>query len=299
MTLSWWLCKIGERPNNDLPCIAHGEKAVKTSAAPGDGLAVAISAGQPLALNRVFNEDITILSFRHSRWRSEQDRRQHDETPDDLIIRDAGQVFSSRLIEVDASGGVAPECREMHISGQRLAQIHEQSHGVLPALDFSSPVIKRPELVRLFWDTHWLFEQHNECSLLSSTYLTWLVSAIAQRSSGKVLKLSSSRCQHRPYRAVEYLRAHFQEKVSLSDLAHVCETNPYTLLRQFKQAFGVAPHDYLLAYRIFRAKQYLQVGLPCSEVALLCGFSDQSHLNRRFKQRLGVSPGSIVPRKFD
>lgn len=257
---------------------------------------VAISAGQPLALNRVFHDDITILAFRHSFWRSEQDRRHHDETPDHLIVRDAGQVFSSRLIEVNGSLGDVPECREMHISGERLAQIYKQAHGVLPALDFSSPVIKSPELVQLFWDAHRLFEDGNECTLLASTYLTWLLSAIARRSSGQALKLSASRCQYRPYRAVEYLRAHFHEKVSLSDLAHVCQTNPYTLLRQFKQAFGVAPHDYLLAYRIFRAKQYLQAGLPCSEVALLCGFSDQSHLNRRFKQRLGVSPGSILRR---
>ncbi len=260
---------------------------------------VSISATQPLALNRVFHDDVTILAFRNSRWRSEQDRRHHDETPDHLIIRDAGQVFSSRLIEANVGTGGAPECREMHIPGERLAGIYEQSHGVLPALDFSSPLIESPELVKLFWDTHWLFEHRTECTLLASTYLTWLVSAIAQRSSGRALQLSASRCQYRPYRALEYIRAHFREKVSLSDLAQVCQTNPYTLLRQFKLAFGVAPHDYLLAYRIYRAKQYLQAGLPCAEVALLCGFSDQSHLSRRFKQRLGVSPGSIVPMGAD
>ncbi|RTL32142.1 MAG: AraC family transcriptional regulator [Burkholderiales bacterium] len=257
---------------------------------------VVISSEQPLALNRVFHEDITILAFQHCRWRSEQDRKQHDETPEHLIVRDAGRVFSSRLMEVDDHHGGVPECREMHIPVERMAQIHEQSHGVLPAFDFSSPVIHSPDLVRLFWDSHWLFEHRHECTLLASTYLTWLISAVAERTSGQPIKVSDTRCQYRPYRAVEYLRAHFHDKVSLVDLAQVCQTNPYTLLRQFKQAFGMAPHDYLLAYRIFRAKQYLQSGLPCAEVALLCGFSDQSHLSRRFKQRLGVSPGSIVAR---
>jgi len=257
---------------------------------------VAISTDQPLAFNRVFHDDITILAFRQSYWRSEQDRRQHDETPDHLVIRNAGQVFSARLIEAHAGADTEPECREMHLSSGRLAQIYEQSHGVLPAVDFSSPVIMSPELVQLFWDTHWLFEHRNECSLLATTYLTWLLSGIAQRSSGQGLKASTASCSLRPMRAIEYLRAHFQDKISLSDLAQVCQTNPYTLLRQFKKAFGIAPHDYLLAYRIFRARQYLQAGLSCSEVAHLCGFADQSHLNRRFKQRLGVSPGSIIPR---
>ena len=257
---------------------------------------VAISTDQPLAFNRVFHDDITILAFRHSYWRSEQDRRQHDETPDHLVIRNAGQVFSARLIEARASAETAPECREMHMSSERLAQIYEESHDVLPAVDFSSPVIMSPELVQLFWDTHWLFEHREECTLLASTYLSWLLSSIAQRSSGQPLKLSAMSCNYRPYRAIEYLREHFQDKVRLDDLAQVCQTNPYTLLRQFKQAFGIAPHDYLLAYRIFRAKQYLQDGLSGAEVAQLCGFSDQSHLNRRFKQRLGVSPGSIVRR---
>jgi len=66
------------------------------------------------------------------------------------------------------------------------------------------------------------------------------------------------------------------------------------LLRQFKKEVGLTPHEYLHAYRIAKAKSSIRKGLPLIEVAYACGFSDQSHLTRLFKRKVGVvTPGQF------
>jgi AraC-like DNA-binding protein len=53
----------------------------------------------------------------------------------------------------------------------------------------------------------------------------------------------------------------------------------------------VTPHAYLTGRRIAAAKGLLDGNVPLSEVALACGFYDQSHFTRSFKGCTGVTPG--------
>jgi AraC-like DNA-binding protein len=55
----------------------------------------------------------------------------------------------------------------------------------------------------------------------------------------------------------------------------------------------VAPHKWLIEQRIVLSKEKLRDDrLSLTDVALVCGFSDQSHLSREFKRTVGVSPGA-------
>jgi len=91
--------------------------------------------------------------------------------------------------------------------------------------------------------------------------------------------------------ARSYLDANYAENVSLAGLAEACSSSPYHLARTFTAHFGIPPHEYLTGRRIARTKQLLDVGMNLAVVALEVGFADQSHLTRRFKELVGISPG--------
>jgi AraC family transcriptional regulator len=94
-------------------------------------------------------------------------------------------------------------------------------------------------------------------------------------------------------RAKEILSANLDGRLPLKDVAQECRLSLSHFSRAFRSSMGVAPHSWLLTRRIEVAKQKLRDSrLPLAEVALACGFADQSHLTRVFTRMVGVSPGA-------
>ena len=95
-------------------------------------------------------------------------------------------------------------------------------------------------------------------------------------------------------RAMEMLDANLDGSVSLTQLAAECGLSVRHFARAFKQSTGMPPHRYLLTRRIESARaMVLESNLSLTEVALACGFSDQSHLTRVFTASVGISPGAL------
>jgi AraC-like DNA-binding protein len=92
-------------------------------------------------------------------------------------------------------------------------------------------------------------------------------------------------------RAIEYLREHFAEEVSLATLADVADLSKFHFNRSFSAATGSPPHLFQTQLRVVRAKTLLREGIAIGEVALQVGFADQSHLNRHFRRLTAVTPG--------
>lgn len=91
--------------------------------------------------------------------------------------------------------------------------------------------------------------------------------------------------------AVGYINAHFAENVSLDDLASIATVSPSHLIRLFKRQMGTTPHDYLMRYRITRAKELLaETTLTSAAIAQQVGFTSESNFSYRFSQMVGQSP---------
>jgi AraC-like DNA-binding protein len=80
---------------------------------------------------------------------------------------------------------------------------------------------------------------------------------------------------------------------SLSELAALCGRSRSHFTRAFKKSTGMPAHRWLLMQRVKRAKVLLhETSTPIAEIALTCGFADQSHLTRVFSKTFGISPGA-------
>lgn len=94
-------------------------------------------------------------------------------------------------------------------------------------------------------------------------------------------------------RALDYLTTHLSEAISIADLAAICDLSRSYFIRAFKETLGETPHRWLVNYRIEKAKELLPQDLSIAEVALSCGFADQSHLNKVFTALVGKTPGQF------
>jgi AraC-like DNA-binding protein len=90
--------------------------------------------------------------------------------------------------------------------------------------------------------------------------------------------------------ALQYIQSNAQD-LSIDKLAAVSHLSPFHFSRLFKQNTGLAPHQYVLHWRIEEAKRLLtRTELDLAEIAQRLGFRDQSHFTERFRKITGATP---------
>jgi AraC family transcriptional regulator len=93
-------------------------------------------------------------------------------------------------------------------------------------------------------------------------------------------------------RAEDMLRAGLASGVRLDEVARRCNLSLSQFGRTFKKTTGLTPHRWLVQRRIERAQdRLLWSTLSLAQIALDCGFSEQSHFTRTFTRLVGTSPG--------
>lgn len=112
------------------------------------------------------------------------------------------------------------------------------------------------------------------------------------RKASKVVQLTTSGLPTSKLRlTLEYIQAHLESDLSLSRLAQQVGLSRAYFAKQFKQSMQTTPHQYVNQQRVSRAKQLLaNQDLAIAQIAVSCGFSNQSHLTKVFRQQVGVTP---------
>lgn len=91
----------------------------------------------------------------------------------------------------------------------------------------------------------------------------------------------------------QYLDEHLQQDISLADLEPFINLNRYTIIRYFKQAFGVTPMRYLMEIRFNEACFYLETSdTSIRQIAELCGFHSSNYFTQIFEKHKGMSPSA-------
>ena len=94
------------------------------------------------------------------------------------------------------------------------------------------------------------------------------------------------------WRALELIDARLDGELSVAEIARHCGLSPSRFRVAFRNTTGVMPHRWLTERRVDRAKSLLRQGsTSLAQIALECGFADQSHFTHVFTAIVGASPG--------
>lgn len=94
--------------------------------------------------------------------------------------------------------------------------------------------------------------------------------------------------------AKEYIDQHFNEPITLEQLAFLSNMSVTNFRREWKKHYSESPIQYRDSMRLYYAKEYLVSGYyTVTEIAEKCGFDDVSYFVRFFKQKTGLTPGEF------
>jgi transcriptional regulator GlxA family with amidase domain len=89
--------------------------------------------------------------------------------------------------------------------------------------------------------------------------------------------------------AIQLVTSGYERPIRASELAAACGLSVSQLQREFRRLFGISPTDYILRTRLLVARQMLErSAATVGEVAVACGFYDQSHFTKAFKAHTGL-----------
>ncbi len=106
------------------------------------------------------------------------------------------------------------------------------------------------------------------------------------------LSMPASAWSRKVRKVNNYLEAHFNQNVSLDELAEFIGTDRYSLCRQYRQLTGVTVMNALRTLRVAKAKEMLLSDyLSVNQIARSCGFESPSYFVQVFKRVVGMTPG--------
>lgn len=146
-------------------------------------------------------------------------------------------------------------------------------------------------LIALFFQQEegWYFR----CKLLLLEFLYTLMSKNLLLGENHQPGAAEKERIHRYKKIVSYMEGHYDQKLTLTELATQACCSPQYLCRFFKNICGCSPIDYLIQIRLKQAQKLLiQTTASILDISLSCGFDNVSYFIRKFRQYTGKTPGT-------
>jgi AraC family transcriptional regulator len=125
---------------------------------------------------------------------------------------------------------------------------------------------------------------------LARVFLVKLVQKYGDDRSDEIAFSSSFTATHYK-RVLDFISEKFGKPIQIEDMAQEAGLSASHFSRLFKSVIGDSPYQFLMRYRVEKAEQMMRdSSQSLIGVALACGFADQPHLTRIFKQYRGITP---------
>jgi len=125
----------------------------------------------------------------------------------------------------------------------------------------------------------------------ASSIIVRMLTDILLTTSGKAseLKIKKNNCDLQ--KIYDLIEKKYDSNISLDDMAASVNLSKYYFLRIFKEATCYSPYEYLVKYRINRAKSLLEsTDKPIEQIAVDVGFESTSNFIRTFKKIESMTP---------
>ncbi|MCL2185750.1 MAG: helix-turn-helix domain-containing protein, partial [Treponema sp.] len=127
--------------------------------------------------------------------------------------------------------------------------------------------------------------------------ITDILTSITERMSDMIFSFHGVRHFSALRKAERYIWSHYTRKLSLKEIADASGLSAPYFSTVFKEEMGENLSNYLNRLRIEKAAAMLiTTDLPISEVAVACGFEDQSWFSKIFKNNTSLTPGKYRER---
>lgn len=125
------------------------------------------------------------------------------------------------------------------------------------------------------------FEKREELAVKVAEYACGVKQEIEERSAKSELTA----------KVIVYMKQHYQQEISLSDIAGEFYVAPTYLAKRFKEKTNCTVMQYLETIRMEKARELLEkTELSITEVAQAVGYSDPNYFTRIFRQNWEKSP---------
>ena len=92
---------------------------------------------------------------------------------------------------------------------------------------------------------------------------------------------------------IAYVDAHFTEPITVSGIANALHFSSAYVCHRFKDEMGTSLYQYILKKKLVHAYNLIKSGMPATEAAHACGFTDYSTFYKRYKAHFGTSPSQF------
>ncbi len=210
----------------------------------------------------------------------------HKSRPGNIIIFNPGQFHDGQSGDDNAL-----QYRMIYIHPHQLEPMLG-SAGVKQCQDYQikDTLLDDPQLRHYILNIAAHIENNANDKLQLENLLYQMAERIARRHGDLLPTRKTNKNDTLLLKAQNYIHENIGTDITLDEISSQVSLSKYHFIRMFRQQFGITPHQYILNCRINRVRQALEAGSVLEDIVFDFGFSDLSHLNRRFKPVFGMTP---------